>query len=199
MAKHDGSGFSELLEQAMDTFNGTVKAGVKFQEDAARWWTGAWSPSTGTLQDLQRRTQAIWSEAMPIAQRNADEYLRLFDASYRTGMGLAKKALDAGRSESVSDAQAKVQQLLDESIGALRNSTKAMAEANMQMMQAWAGVVRTGMQGVAQATREATSTASTQAENIASHAARSAGRKSTRPHAAGGRHHAAGGRHHAGA
>jgi hypothetical protein len=144
--KCQNGAFSEVFEHAVDTFAGSMKAGLQFQEELARLFTGKWAPGTEAVQDWQRRTQSAWSEMIPVAQKNADEYLKLFDANYRTGLELARKFADTGRAETPRDAQQRLHELVDESLEAIRNSGKAAAEANMRAMQAWAEVIRNGVQ-----------------------------------------------------
>ena len=164
------TGFSEVFEQAMDMFTGSFKAGLKFQEEMSKLWTGNINAAPAGTQDWQRRSQALWSDALPFAQRQADEYLKLFDNNYRAGVELAKKVADASRSESMSDAQAKAQQLLDESLDAIRNGSRAMAEANVRAMQNWAELVRNGIQAATEAARESMNCAAEQAKAAAEQA-----------------------------
>jgi hypothetical protein len=174
MATRNGAAFSEIFEQAIENFTGALQAGAKFQQDVGNWFTGALAPATGSAQDWQRRTQAIWAQALPTAQRNADEYLRMFDSSYHTSIDLMKKALNVGRVNSPMEAQAKAQRLLDESMEVIRNNAKAMAEANVRVFEAWADVVRNGAKSAAeaaQAAQEAAQEATQAARATASSAA----------------------------
>ena len=174
MARQNGPGFSEVLEQAMDMFTDSLKASVKFQEDVARLWGGNFSAPTGGAQEWQRRSQSIWADFLPVAQKQADEYLKLFDGNYRAGVELAKKMAEATRSESLGDAQAKARQLLDQSIEALRNSSQAMTEANVRAMQSWAELIRNGIQAATEAARETANSAAEQAKTAVENAQRQA-------------------------
>ncbi|MDB5291383.1 MAG: hypothetical protein JWL69_2624 [Phycisphaerales bacterium] len=189
MATRNGAAFSELFEQATDTFTGALKAGAKFQEDMTRWWTGAVGPAADPFQDWQKRSQALWTKAVPAAQKNVDEYLRLFDQSYRTSIDLMKKAMEAGRSGSLSETQAKSRQILEESMEAFRDNAKAMAEANLRAVQAWADLLRNGVDHAtraahdaagraAQTTQQATDTARRATQAAAAQARRAARRAS---------------------
>ncbi|HEY2587782.1 MAG TPA: hypothetical protein VGI81_18700 [Tepidisphaeraceae bacterium] len=137
------AGFSELFDQAFDTFTDALKSGAKFQEDVVRWWTGALG-HTNPMQDWQKRSQAIMAEAVPAAQRSADEYLKLFDHGYRTSIDLFKRAVQSTPPKSLSEAQMKAQELFEESMAALRTSAQGMAEANLRAIESWAEWTRAG-------------------------------------------------------
>ncbi|MDB5303502.1 MAG: hypothetical protein JWM97_1051 [Phycisphaerales bacterium] len=166
MATRNGAAFSELFEQAADTFTGALKAGARFQEDMTRWWTGAVGPAADPFQDWQKRSQALWTKAVPAAQKNVDEYLRLFDQSYRTSIDLMKRALEAGRSGSLSETQAKSRQILEQSMEALRDNAKAMAEANLRAMQAWADLLRNGVDSASKAAHDTATRATETAQHV---------------------------------
>ena len=57
-----------LLDQATQTFSETFKAGVKMQEDIARWWSETLDQA-GPVQEWQKRSRSIISEAIPAAQK----------------------------------------------------------------------------------------------------------------------------------
>src|SRR3974390_3496131 len=65
------SNFTGMFDQAMQAFNETFKAGVKMQEDIAKWWADTLD-QTGPAQDWQRRTRAILNDAIPATQKNAE-------------------------------------------------------------------------------------------------------------------------------
>jgi hypothetical protein len=167
MAARNGAAFSEFFEQAADTFTGALKASAKFQEDVTRWWAGAVGTNgSDPFQDWQKRSQAMWTKAMPAAQKNVDEYLRLFDQSYRTSIDLMKKAMEAGRSGSLTETQAKSRQVLEESMEALRDNAKAMAEANMRAVQAWADLIRNGVDNASKTAHDTARTAADTAQHV---------------------------------
>jgi hypothetical protein len=132
---------SKLLDQTMEQFGSAMKVGVKMQEEAARWFADAVS-QIGSAQEWQKRSRAMLADAIPTAQRSADEYLRLFDQSYRTSMDLMKKAVNSSRSESAAEAQAKAQELIEQYMATMRSNAQAMAEANLHAMQSWSEFIR---------------------------------------------------------
>ncbi len=137
---------TELFEQAVDTFDAAVKAGVKLQEEAARWWSDVLSEA-GSAQDWQRKMQSAMAEAIPTAQKNAEEGLRVLDQSTRSSLELLKRAFEAGQSESIAQAQAKAQELWEASLAAMRKNAQAMVQANARAMESWAHFARKNTDG----------------------------------------------------
>jgi hypothetical protein len=137
---------SELLDQAVETLGGAMRASVKLQEDVAQWWNDAFG-QIGSVQEWQRKSNAVLTDAIPTAQKAADEYLRLLDQSYHSGLDLLKKAFDSGRSESMADRQARAQELWSSSLETVRNNTQAMAQANVRVMESWAEFLKRNVDG----------------------------------------------------
>ncbi len=132
---------SELLDQAVETFGGAVRASVKLQEDVAQWWNGAME-QMGSMQEWQRKSSAVLTDAIPTAQKAADEYMRFLDQSYHNGLDLLRKAFDSGRSETMSERQARAQDLWASSLEAARTNAQAMAQANVRVIGSWAEFLR---------------------------------------------------------
>jgi len=137
---------TSLFDQAVQTCGDAIKASVKIQEDVARWW-GDVLDQGGAMQAWQKRSRAIMSEAIPAAQKNAEEWLRLMEQNYRRGMDLLKKALEPEQAGSATDVRARTQELWEAAMEAVRDSTQAMAQANMKMMEQWAEILRKNMNG----------------------------------------------------
>lgn len=137
---------AEMCEQAMDTFNGAFKAGVKMQEEMSKWWTDMVSESS-PIQDWQKRAQTIWTDAIPLAQKTAEEGMKVIDQNYRNSLDLLKKAFDTAQSDSLADAREKIQALWEASLGTLRTNAQAMVQANARAMETWSEFVRKNFDG----------------------------------------------------
>jgi hypothetical protein len=134
-----------LFDQAVQTFGDTLKAGVRIQEEVGRLWTDAFEQTT-PLQDWQKKSRAVFTEAIPTAQKNAEEWLKLVEDNYRRSLGLLKKAFDTNADSS--DLRGKTQKLWEESLELVRDNAQAMAEANKKVMELWAGFLRKNVDAV---------------------------------------------------
>lgn len=129
---------AQFFDPAVQTLGETLKAGIKAQEEMAKWWTDALDRA-GLLREWQKRSQSIFSEAIPVAQKNAETWLRLSQQNYRRGMDLLKKALEP-EGPAAKDVQAHAQALYQDSLNALRESTQAAAQNSVKMMEQWTSI-----------------------------------------------------------
>ena len=132
---------TDLFEQAVDTFNGALKTGLKVQEEATKWWVDAMGDA-GSVQKTQKKVQDMVTEAIPVAQQNTEEYIKTLDRSCRTSLDLLKKAFEPGQCESIADVQTKTRELWEASLGALRTHSQAMVQLNSKVTESCNGLLR---------------------------------------------------------
>ena len=131
-----------VFDEAVATFNDAVKAGTKVQEEIGKWWSDALE-QTGPAEQWQKKSKAVLSEAIPAAQKNAEEWLKLIEQNYKRSLGLFKKAWEVQPGDA-ADMRAKSQQLWEESLELVRDNAQAVAQANVKMMEVWQRVLRHG-------------------------------------------------------
>lgn len=141
---------TSLFDQAVQTYGDALKSGVKMQEEVSRWWTDMMDQA-GPMQEWQKRSRAMVSEAIPAAQKNAEEWMRVIEQNYRRSMDLFKKAIDGEQPSGTAELQSKTQELWEASVELVRENAQSMAQANMKMMETFAEVLRKNMNGAAEA------------------------------------------------
>jgi hypothetical protein len=124
----------ELFEQALKNYEQALQAGLKLQQESAKWWTDLLAQS-GSPQEWQARFNELASESMVAAQKRMEENLKLVEQSSRTGIDLLKQAVDATKVDSVSTGQAKLQELWEASLAALRANATAINQANTKLVE----------------------------------------------------------------
>lgn len=153
---------AEMFDQAVKGYEQALRTGVRLQEDAARWWTNFFQQSSYT-QDWQRQMSSVVSQAIPTAQRNLEESLRLVDQSCKTGLNLLKRAVDAPRNNAASDMQSQVQEIFQSSINVMQSNMQAITESQARVMESWTQFMRRGMETANSATASAAQTAASAA------------------------------------
>jgi len=133
-----------LFDQAVSTFGDALKAGVKIQEEVGKWWTDALDHA-GPAMAWQKRSQALVQDAIPAAQKNAEEWLKLVEKNYTKSMNLLKKAFESEQDPAL--IRDKVQDLWESSMEIVRDNAQAMAESNKKMMEIWAGLLKKNIDG----------------------------------------------------
>jgi BMFP domain-containing protein YqiC len=146
---------TELFDQAMKSYEQALRTGVRLQEDTARWWTNLLNQSTWS-QDWQRQVSTVMSQAIPTAQKNLEDSLRLVDQGSKTSLNLLKRAMDGTRSSAGSEVQSQVQELWQSSLNVLQSNMHAITESQAKAMESWTEFVR---KGVASTTSAASSAA----------------------------------------
>jgi hypothetical protein len=138
---------TSMYDQAVQTFGEALKAGVKTQQDIVKWWGTTLDQAT-SVQDFQKRSQAFVNEAIPAAQKNTQEYLRVAEANYRRAVELLKRACSApANGESPEQANARTRELWEASVNVVQENTQAIADANLKVIDAWAGVLKKNFNG----------------------------------------------------
>lgn len=135
------AGANELFSQAIETFETAIRTGVKMQEEYARWFTHMLG-DVGSPQQWQSKGQTIIGESMQMAQKNFDEAIRMMNENTRTGLELMQRAFEARQVSSTSDAQARTREIWETALGALRNNTEAVVQANSRMLETWAELAK---------------------------------------------------------
>ena len=128
MATKAAEAATGLFDEALQTFNDAVKAGVKVQEEIGKWWSDALDQA-GPADQWQKKSKAILGEAIPAAQKNAEDWLKLVETNYKRSLGLLKKAWDTDT--DASTMRAKTQELWESSLELVRDNALAIAQSNM--------------------------------------------------------------------
>jgi len=126
----------ELFEQALKNYEQALQAGLKLQQESAKWWTDLLAQS-GSPQEWQTRFNEMASESVGVAQKRMEENLKLIEQSSRTSLDLLKQAVDTTKADTVSGGQAKVQELWEASLSALRNNATALNQASSKVFESW--------------------------------------------------------------
>jgi len=134
-----GQKITGLFDQAVQAFSDSMKAGVKVQQDIAKFWMD--NLQHGSIPDMQKKSQAIFSDILPVAQQYGEVCCKLMESNYRRGSELLTKAFNADNNGGNLDVQAKTRELWDASLDAMRDNTQAVADSNLRVIQAWSEAI----------------------------------------------------------
>lgn len=135
---------TDMAEKAMKNYEEALRTGLKFQEEAGKWWTSMFNQA-GLAQDWQKRVSdmsGMASSLMPLAQRRMEEVLTLMEKNSKTGSELVKKAVDAAQTPIVADSQAKWMDFWASSLGAVRTNAEAVSQMSSKAIDSWIEFVR---------------------------------------------------------
>jgi L-rhamnose mutarotase len=131
-AKNQGC---ELFEQAMKNYEQALQAGLKLQQESGKWWMDMMA-QTGSPQEWQTKASEAASESLSMAQARMEENLKLVKQSTRASLDLLNQAMEATKADTVSSGQAKMQELWESSLEAVRANAMAINQANSKWMDA---------------------------------------------------------------
>ena len=132
---------SEVFDQALKNYEQTLRAGLKLQEEAGRWWTNLLNHAT-SAHDWQKRVAAVTNEVIAPTQKRMEDYLGLVERNNHANVELLKKALEAAQTTGPSEFQAKWVDFWQTSLNSLQANAQAVAQINGKMMESWISFVK---------------------------------------------------------
>jgi hypothetical protein len=134
MSNNTNAQGSELFEQAMKNYEQAIQAGLKLQQDSAKWWMDMISQAK-PAEDWQAKASDMVSESVSVTQKRMEENLKLIEQSSQTSLQLLNKAMEATKAESVSAGQAKMQEVWEASLDAIRKNASSVQQANVKWVE----------------------------------------------------------------
>jgi len=142
MSTKTESDVTQILDTAANAFSDAMKAGVKAQEEISRLWSDAVCCGN-PLGDFQKRSRLMFDEAVPTAQRQTVELLKLVEQNYRRSVELLKKAVNSEQNGgAIESMQEKLHELWEEAVSVVKQNTEAMSQANVKLLEAWTDLLR---------------------------------------------------------
>jgi hypothetical protein len=129
-----------FFDQAAKSFGEALQAGVKAQEQVVGFWSEALG-KTGAG-EYQEKARAAIASTVPVAQKSAEEYLKLVDSNYRKSLEALKKACDGGVGVTPTEFQSRARALFDASVDLVKENAQALVQTNQRVFEAWAEVLR---------------------------------------------------------
>lgn len=150
MSDKDKIPFTEMADQAMKNYEQALRAGLRLQEEATRFWSGLLNQSP-PAPDWQKRFQsfaAAGNGMFPANQKRMEEMLDLAEKNGRTGADLLKKAVSAAQAPAIAESQSKWMEVWTSSLSAARSNTEAMAQISCRAIDSWIDLLQKGTEVV---------------------------------------------------
>jgi len=125
-----------LFGQAFGIFGDSMKVAMKAQEETVRFWGQAFQ-NAGPV-------QAVAGELLFTAEKNANEYLRLMEASYRRNADLLKKVMHTNGNGDAMNLEKQTRDWWEASMETARDNAQDLASTNMRVAQSWTEVLKKG-------------------------------------------------------
>lgn len=128
-----------LFQDALRNYEKSVKAGIELQEESLAIVKDIVA-KFGTPEEFKAQVDAYVADAVPSARAKFEEGIEAFSKSSAQAFDLIEKTAEIGKAKSVTEAQAKVQNLVETSIAIQRDYFKTFVNANAKVVDAWKDV-----------------------------------------------------------
>ena len=127
---------SELYRNALEQFESALKTGVKIQEESIKVLT-SWAKEPPLMPDWTQKAQSNIMEMISAMPERFEEAMRLMNEQSKNAMDLLHKGFEAGRSTNVAEAQEKVRELWEMTLGVLRTNIHTLLKTQSQAIHKW--------------------------------------------------------------
>ena len=91
----------------------------------------------GSPEELQAKLEAMRAEAFPKARERMEEWVETFNRMSKQTINLFEKTPGVYQATSVTDAQRRVQDLIESSLAALRVNVHSALNTNAKIIASW--------------------------------------------------------------
>lgn len=130
---------TEMFEHMTDTFAKTLKTGLKFQEESARFWTDMYDKNT---HQCQTHYDKMVDSTAPLYKKNLDGLMKMFDHQAGKSLELLKESCELSTAASPVQFGERMAQLWRHSFDAFRESADMMARTNQEVFENWTKMAR---------------------------------------------------------
>jgi F0F1-type ATP synthase delta subunit len=131
---------SELFHEAMRSYEKALKSGIQLQEESVNLWKDLLT-KLGSAEELQPKLESMTSDAFPQARKRMEEFVETFNRTSSQTIDLFEKTLSVYQATSVTDAQRRVQDLIESSLTTLRVNVHSALNTNAKIITSWKELV----------------------------------------------------------
>ena len=131
---------NELFNEAMRSYEKALKSGIQLQEESVNLWKDLLT-KLGSPEDFQAKLESMTADAFPQARKRMEEFVETFNRTSKQTIDLFEKALGVYQATSVTDAQRRVQDLIESSLTTLRVNVHSALNTNAKIIADWKELV----------------------------------------------------------
>ena len=130
----------EIFHEAMGSYEKALKSGIQLQEESVKLWKDLLT-KLGSPEELQAKLESMATDAFPKARKRMEEFVETFNRTSNQTIVLFEKALGVYQATSVTDAQRRVQDLIESSLTTLRVNVHSALNTNAKIIADWKELV----------------------------------------------------------
>lgn len=91
----------------------------------------------GSPEEFQAKLESMQSEVFPAARKRMEEFVELFNRSSNQTLELFEKSMSVYQAKSATDAQRRLQDLMESSLATLRGNVQTALNTNAKIISSW--------------------------------------------------------------
>ena len=131
---------NNLFHEAMSNYEKALKSGIQLQEESVNLWKDLLT-KLGSPEEFQAKLESLNKGVFPAARKRMEEFLEVFTRTSNQTVDLFEKSLGVYQATSVTDAQRRIQDLMESSLAALRVNVHSVLNTNAKIMTSWKELV----------------------------------------------------------
>jgi len=130
----------EVFHEAMRSYEKALKSGIQLQEESVNLWKDVLT-KLGSPEELQAKLESMTADAFPKARKRIEEFVETFNRTSNQTIDLFEKTVGVYQATSVTDAQRRMQDLIESSLAALRVNVHSALNTNAKIIDSWKELV----------------------------------------------------------
>ena len=126
----------EVFHEAMRSYEKALKSGIQLQEESVNLWKDLLT-KLGSSEELQAKLESMTADAFPQARKRMEEFVETFIRTSNQTIDLFEKTLGVYQATSLTDAQRRLQDLIESSLSALRINVHTALNTNAKIIASW--------------------------------------------------------------
>jgi len=131
---------NEIFHEAMRSYEQALKSGIKLQEESVNLWKDLLS-KLGSPEEFQAKLKSLSADVFPNARKRMEEFIETFNTTSNQAMDLFEKTLGVYQATSVTDAQRRMQDVIESSLATLRVNVHTALNTNAKIVASWKDLV----------------------------------------------------------
>lgn len=127
---------NELFHEAMQNYEKALKSGIELQEESVKLWKDLLT-KLGSPEQFQAKLEAMAADVFPTARKRMEEFIETFTRSSNQTLDLFEKSMSVYQSKSLTEAQKRLQDLMESSLTTLRVNVHTALNTNAKIMSSW--------------------------------------------------------------
>jgi len=126
----------EVFHEAMQSYEKALKAGIQLQEESVKLWKDSLS-KLGSPEELHEKLESMNKEAFPKARERMEEFVETFNRMSNQTIDLFGKTVSLYQATTASEAQKRMQDLIESSLTTLRVNVHSALNTNAKIIASW--------------------------------------------------------------